>query len=443
MSNSLRLSPGVYINKLLAHLRTPLYRNGYALVISSAVTSGLGVVFWAVAARTYSTETIGLNSAAISAMMFISYLAQLNMTNALNRFLPKSGNATARLIFSTYGVCTVVALLASVIFLANLSTWAPELASLGEVPGGQIAFIVATVLWCIFALQDGVLVGIRQSTWIPIENTLFALAKLALLILLAGILPLYGLFVAWTLPVMIFVFVINILIFRRLLPRHVEATQANAEYIPLTAVMRYVTGDYLSSLIWLAVTTMLPLIIVAQVGATANAHFYLAWTVAYSLYLVSRNFGMSLIAEAAADETQLHAHSLRTLKQSTRLVAPAVAVLVIGAPYFLRIFGESYAEDSTVLLRLLCLSALPNIITSLYISVARVKRQVWTVVFLQTILSLPVLVLSTSLLQRYGITGIGVAWLTSQGVVALLLASGALAKFGSPAIQTFFAAEST
>ena len=44
-------------------LRSPLHRNGYALVASSAVTSVLGLAYWIVAARAYSTEAVGVCAA--------------------------------------------------------------------------------------------------------------------------------------------------------------------------------------------------------------------------------------------------------------------------------------------------------------------------------------------------------------------------------------------
>jgi O-antigen/teichoic acid export membrane protein len=434
--NTVRLSPAPVVERLLVHLREPLDRNGYALVISSALTSGLGVIFWMLAARIYSTEAIGLNSAALSTMSFLSYLAQLNMTNALNRFLPRAGQATTRLIVAAYGICATVAMLATIVFILGLDYWAPSLMMLRSSLGVSIGFIAATMLWCIFALQDGVLIGLRQSTWVPIENALFALAKLVILVLVAGFLPNYGVLVAWNLPLVFLVLVINLLIFRRLVPNNLRAAEGQAVSIQPKQIVSYVTGDYLSSIIWLAVTNLLPLIIIAQAGATANAHFYLAWTVAYSLYLVSRNMGMSLIAEAAADEDKLRTYAHQTLVQSTRLVAPAVVVLVIGAPFFLYFFGESYASEGTMLLRLLCLSALPNIVTSIYISIARVKRQVGMVVLLQTSISLLALGLSYLWLPRYGITGIGTAWLMSQGIVALVLALGGFRRFGAPPIMS-------
>ena len=63
-----RSSRDVALARLITHLRTPLYRNGYALVLSSATTSVLGMAYWFLAARTYTPDVVGLNAAAIAAM---------------------------------------------------------------------------------------------------------------------------------------------------------------------------------------------------------------------------------------------------------------------------------------------------------------------------------------------------------------------------------------
>src|SRR5512139_3328907 len=109
MSAFTRMATRPQLARLIDHLRTPLYRNGYALVFSSTATSVLGVVYWVLAARYYTTEAIGLNSAALSTMMFLASLAQLNLMNALNRFVPSAGAATARLVISAYGMSAVIA----------------------------------------------------------------------------------------------------------------------------------------------------------------------------------------------------------------------------------------------------------------------------------------------------------------------------------------------
>lgn len=406
------------ITRLVSHIRTPLYRNGYALILSSTVTSALGVVYWILAAHTYSASVVGLNSAAISAMMFLAGVAQLNLMSALVRFIPAAGRTTWRLVVSAYLITVILALLVSFIFIQGLDIWAPRIDFLRTTPYFSPWFIVATMSWCLFVLQDSVLTGLGQAVWVPLENTVFATAKIILLIILVQLFPQYGVFASWTFAVLVALFPTNVLIFWRLIPRHAQTT---GEQIAPEQIARYVAFDYFGSLFWLVSTALLPVIVTQLVGATANAYFYLSWTIAYSLYLVSPNMGSSLIVEAATDQTKLGIYSYRVFVNTARLLIPTVALMILGAPYILRIFGSDYALEGTTLLRLLLLSAIPNIVNALYISIARVQRRLWALVTVLAILCTLVLALSYILLRLYGIIGVGLAWLISQTLVAVVL----------------------
>lgn len=410
------------VTRLVAHLRTPLYRNGYALVVSSGTTSVLGVAYWILAARYYTTDAVGLNSAAISAMMFLSGIAQLNLISALVRFIPVAGQATRRLIAFAYLITAIVALGIGIIFLRGLDTWTPSLNFLDTTPLFILWFIAATMAWGIFALQDSVLTGLRQATWVPIENTVYALVKLALLVALATVIPQYGVFASWTIALAASLLPTNFLIFQRLVPNHERAMEQPATPLAPAQIVKFIAGDYLGSLFWLACTTLLPIMVTQLAGATANAYFFLAWQIAYSLHLVSPNMGSSLIAEAAHDQTKLSAYSYRMFVATARVVVPVALIMALGAPYILRIFGPSYAAEGTTLLRLLSLSAIPNIVQALYVSIARVQRRMAAIVIILGVFCALVLVLSYLLLRLYGITGVGVAWLVSQTIIAAILA---------------------
>lgn len=408
-------------NKFLEHLRDPLYKNGYALVLSSGLTSVLGMGYWILAARLYSTDVVGINSAILSMMMFLGGAAQFNLVNVLNRFLPRAGRDAGKLIGMIYLVTSTAAMIASLVYLWGINWWSPSLNFLVDNPFSVLAFTLATVSWCIFALQDGALTGLRQATWVPVENTIFAIAKAVFLVLFAGILPDYGLVASWVISVGLALLPVNILIFRRLIPAHMRATETKYEPIVASQIIRYVSADYLGYLLWLGLTTLLPVIVVQHLGATANAYYYLSQTIAYSLYLVSRNMGMSLITEGALDQEKLQEYSLRTLLGTFRLVLPLVSVVALGAPFILSLFGHNYASEGTVLLRLLSLSAVPNIITSLYLSIVRVQRRMKAVVITLVSLCAIILGLTYLFLPVYGLNGIGMAWLFGQIIVAVVL----------------------
>lgn len=405
------------ISRLMSHIRDPLYRNGYALVISSAITSGLGVLYWILAARNYTTEAVGLNTAIISMMIFLAHVSQFNMRNALNRFVPGAGQATKRLVGYSYLISLAMTLVTSLIFILGIDFWAPKLSFFGSSPFFIFWFTLATMAWGIFVLEESVLIGLRQAVWVPVVNLIFATSKIGLLYAFAIGLADYGPFASWTVPALLLLLPVNYLIFRRLIPQQAKTKQVTP--IVPAQIAKYVAGDYLGSLATIATTTLLPLIVLERAGATATAYYYLSWTIAYALYLVSRNMGMSLITEAAIDLEKLNGYSYRIFVQSARLVVPVVAIIVLLAPYLLQLFGKDYAAEATILLRLLSLSAIPNIITSLYIDIARVQRRMSAIIVVQGLLSSLVLILSYILLEVYGVMGVGIAWLISQSIIAV------------------------
>lgn len=421
MSVSSQVAKPSFTVRLRTHIQSPLQRNGYALVFNATATSALGIFYWMLAARSYTTAAMGVNSALLSAMLFLANLAQLNMTNGLNRFVPTAGRATIRLIVCTYIVCVIVAALATFIFITGINLWAPALTFLQTNTGLMVGFVLATVAWSIFVLQDSVLVGLRQATWVPAENLIFALAKLVLLGIFAYYLPTYGIFASWVIPMILLLAPVNWLIFKRLAPRHIHQSVVQAESLSVTALAQYVAGDYLSSLVWTGTNALLPVIVMERAGATANAYFYIAWTIAYSLALVSRNMGMSLIAEAAADPGKLALYTRQTFVNTAKLLLPMIGIIVLGAPYLLFFFGSAYVNEAAMPLRLLALAAFPTMVTSLYISIARVQRRIRAIVVTQTTTCALALGLTYLLLDPYGITGVGIAWLTGQTVIALIL----------------------
>ena len=229
-----RRSRDVALARLVAHLRTPLYRNGYALVLSSATTSVLGVAYWILAARTYTPDVVGLNAAAISAMMFLAGVSQLNLMSALLRFIPGAGRATGRFVVSAYLISVSVVAVSSLIFLRGLDTWAPTLSFLGSSPVVVVWFTLATMAWCIFVLQDSVLTGLRQAKWVPVENAAFSLAKIVLLVGFAKALPHYGVLASWMIAMALTLLPVNGLILRRLIPKHVAAAHGDVAPRPGT-----------------------------------------------------------------------------------------------------------------------------------------------------------------------------------------------------------------
>ncbi len=406
------------LNRLIDHLRSPLYFNGYALTVSSAATSIIGLLYWLLAARYYPPEIVGRNSAAISTILFLSGLAGLNLDATLVRFIPRAGWITPRLVRNIYIISILVAAMVSPIFLAGIQIWSPALSFLRSNNVFAIIFVLAVLTGCIFVQEDGVLTGLREAKWVAVENSTYAVLKLALLILFASFLPQYGILMSWILPVMILIPFVNFFIFRRLIPIHINGTRALADKISIGNVTKYTASNYLGYLFYLAYSMLPPLMVIQFAGSRANAYFYLPWVIFSSLRLYIINMGTSLTVEGSLDQSRLLLYFRQILAHTVKVLLPIVFIVVVAAPIGLGLFGHDYAVFGTPLLRLLTLSVIPSTLVSLYLGVLRLQYQFGQIVLIQGVFAALALGLSYFLLPVYGITGVGIAWLVTQTAMA-------------------------
>ncbi|HET6697711.1 MAG TPA: phosphotransferase [Nocardioidaceae bacterium] len=403
--------------------RQPLLRNGYALVASAGTSAVLGMAFWVVAARTWPAGTVGVGSALVAAMTLLSTLAQLNLSNVLNRFLPVAGARSGRLVLTCYSVSFGVALLVGAGFVLGTGWWAPSLAFLSDDRVLGLWFVTAVALWGLFVLQDGALAGLRHSGWVLGKNAVFGAVKLGVLLVPLVLVSDQGIFLAWTLPLLPMLLAVHLVMARRLLPGHVARTQAHPGRGRVTAhsVARFASADYLVALAGTGLTSALPILVLEVSGAEQAAYFAVAWNIFYSLYLVSRSMATSLLVEGATDTGRLADLSYRTLVHTVGMLAPAVVLIWLLAPQLLAFFGPDYAEDGTPMLRLLALSAIPAAVVVVYGAVERVRARMRRFVLATLAINLAAVVLIWAGLQRAGITGLGLGWLAAQSVAAAVL----------------------
>jgi O-antigen/teichoic acid export membrane protein len=408
------------LRELLRTVREPLYANAYALVANQVLSAGLGLLYWMLAARLYGAVTVGASAAVISTLLLISGIAQLGLGGGMTRFLPRAGRRTRRLILLSYGAVVVVSVVLSLAFVA-LGGALGLRSVLGDGPLLALWAVLAAVLWSVFRLQDAVLIGLRQAKWVLIENTIYNVTKLLLLAVGVGFLANAGIVGSWFLPTPIVIVLVTWLVFG-VYTRADRIAPAPADAQPLTVREIAATsgGDHVGSLVAEAASRLIPLLVVAVLGAAANAYFYQAWLVATTLSLLASGMTDSFTAEAAADRPNISRYSRDILRHMAVLILPAAAILGVGAPLILTLFGKSYAAEGTTLLRWLCLSSPLILFNNWYLAYARVMGRIRQVVWLQVIAAALLLGLSLAFLLPLGITGVGIAWLLSEAVIAAI-----------------------
>ena len=412
-----------------------LYRNAVFLIVANVLNALFGFVFWMTAARFYTAEEVGLGSALVAAMQLLASLASLGLGYGLIRFLPKA-NQPGRMIDTILVTSALAAILAAGIFLAGLGIWSPKLAFLRENLLYLILFIVFAVLFTINGPIDSVFIANRRSNYVIVKNLFFGATKIVLAILLAAALGAFGIISSWGIATGIAILVCFIWLLPRVvtpnpafpLGKGEEARRYRPGIVMDTGILkktaRFTCGNYVYALLWGAPAQVLSLMIVNQLGASSNAHFYVAMNIAGILFTVPTMAAMSLFAEGANDEQALKHHISQSLKMSFIILIPAILAVVLLADYLLRLFGQSYAGEAAGLLRILAVSALPLAVNITYLGTKQVEMKVRTMILIAGLTALISLALGYFLIPRLGINGAGVGWLASH----LLITSIIIAK---------------
>lgn len=406
---------------------SPLLRNGYALMANTAVTAVLGLAYWLLAARLYPPSAVGAGGAAVSALLFVAGVSQFNFMGAITRFLPVAGDQSKRFLAATYAISGACAVTLGAVAAFTARWWAPDGAHIG------LVFVIGVAVWCLFVLQDSALTAVRQAVWVPVENGLFGAAKIALLaafaLLAVGKTTGSGILASWALPAAACVLPVNLLLFRRFIPRHAEG-RPGVDLTP-RRVARFVAGDYLGSLFSQGLLSLMPLLVVALAGSSAGGHFFVAWTVATTIDLLASNLATSLTVEGALDEDRLAHFGREVLRRLAVVLAPIALGTIVLAGVLLTPFGAAYRSNSATLLRLLAAATLPRALATVAIGLSRVERNVSRIAAIQAAQAVSVLGLAALLVPHLGIAGAGVAALVGHTAVAAAVLPGLRTRLGS------------
>jgi O-antigen/teichoic acid export membrane protein len=429
------VSDGWLARRLRLRARDPLLRSAYSLSLNVALTAALGVVFWVVAARLYDADEVGRDAALIAAMVELATICQLNLVNALMRFLPSLERGTARALLGAYGVSGAGSLAVGTAFVVVAPMISDEFSFLSEKPLFAALYVLAQILWTWFMLQDAALIAMRQAPWVPVENAVFGALKLAALPLLLALGASNGVFLAFALPAVLLLVPVNLFLFRRAIPEHLRRHRPTGSALSRLGrrwLMGFMAQDYAATVLAQSSTTALPLLIVALLGSSANAYFYIPYTMVVAFNMLFSSVTYSLVVEGALAEHRIRALAARIVRSFGPLLVAGTVVMVAAAPLIMLPFGESYVGESTSVLRILACGCLFSATSMLYIAIARLQGRGFQILSVEAARMALLVGGAAVLATPLGLEGVALSWLGANAIVALAVLPSLVRFFRSP-----------
>jgi O-antigen/teichoic acid export membrane protein len=397
-------------------IKQPLFANaGYLLGVN--LVGGLtGFAFWGLVARLYQPTDVGIASAVLSAVALLSGLSSLGIGTGLVRFLPEA-RFPRRLLNTAFTFNVVVACLVAGLFLAGLELWAPSLIALRQDVLNVSGFLAYAAAATLGATIQMVFVARRQARYTFVHTSIVNGGRLPLAIALAG-LGAAGLVGSVALAVTLAV-VLSLMVFvRRVEPEY--QPRPDLLWRDLATLIPYSAGSYVATLLAQTSQMILPLMTLEMLGARFSGYAYIAWMLGSLLTSPGAALASSAFAEGSHAPESLSPVLWKAVTLGLALTVPAALGLGIVAPWFLTLFGADYAREASGLLRWLAAAAPVAVLSSLYFTYLRVRKQVRHLILASGIVAAITLGTAGALMPRYGIAASGVGWLVGNSLVAII-----------------------
>lgn len=392
------------------------FRNAGYLIVNSGISMALGFVFWIIVARFYDVAEVGYGSTLLSVMGFLAYFGTLGFGFGIIRFFPVSDDK-AGLLNSSFTFTMLTTVVISLIFLAGISWWSPELEFVREYPVFLVAFVIFSVAATMHSIAQQTFVASRRTGFAVAQGTIFSLFRLILAVVFAYFWGKFGIFSSQGLAYAISLGICLIIFIPRILPgyRPLPSIKIQAG----SSLIRFSFANYIGEGLWTLPSWLLPIIILNLLGAESNAYYYIAWSMSSLLLAICMGLSFSLFAEGS-NQTESVGNNLKSsLKLIILVLIPVAAVMAVFGDKLLLLFGREYSIEGTQLLRLFVVATLPASLNILYISVARVEKNLKGLIAVNGTIAIATLVLSYIAIPGIGIFGVGISWLATQIAVAV------------------------
>lgn len=398
-----------------SHMQTSFKRNAAFLVLSQVLNAGSVFLFWLLCARLFDPATVGLATAYISFGILAATFTHMGLPNTVARFMPTS-KRPAGLLYAALLAVLLMSVVGGVAAWLLLGTVAPELAFVrgnSLLSGLLVVLVAATAL---MPLLDNAAMAFRKGEFVLIKAVALALPRVLVPFTVAHA-ALSGIVGAYVLLLAAGVTLAFYLVRTRLL----GDKPVRPSFAELQRHARFTAGNYIGNVAGILPATVVPIIVLNQLGAQQAAYYYMPMQLAVFLGVLASSTASALVSEASQHEDpQRHkAQLLHALRHLFRMLVPAAALLAIAGWAILRLYGAPYSANGYVPLLVLCVASLfvgLNWLGDTWLIICK-RMQAF---FVMNITNAVLVLVGVFVGSMHGLVGVSLGWLAGQLCTAVV-----------------------
>lgn len=385
------------------------------------VNTASGFLFWVVAARYYSVSDVGIGTALLSSLGIIVTFSLFGFNISLIRFMPLRIKET---VFNTIlFVTSISAIIAALIYLFFIDSISP---SISFIKSNFIIFIMFSLANSVLFVTQSGLLSSRKGESYFLQNLMLA-SRIPLLIIFASFGGL-GIFFSIGLA-----YILSS-IFAFILIRNYVKFNLELDLSFTKEIFKFSFINYLANLLSNIPPYALPIIIINLLGPEVAAKYFIAYSIGSFVLIIPNSVGTSLFVEGSHG-MDLKKGLIKALGAVYSILLPVFIIIYFFAGNLLGIFGKDYIE-SIELLRIFAFSGFLAAIYSLFLSIQYIKLDSIKILKINIVQFLALITLSYLFILKFGVIGVGYAWLVTYIIICVLIVVMSNLKISDFALKT-------
>jgi O-antigen/teichoic acid export membrane protein len=389
--------------------------NSLALIATKVATLGLGFLFWLVAARLFAPDAVGLAGGLVAAALLCVQLALLGVGSAVIAMFPAHRDGPGRLLDNALTTATVSGAVVGLGFAALAAVAFAELGVVGTRPAYLALFVAMCALGTAGVVLDQISTTLRrgdQALGRGVLNGVLSLVAVVALGALAGA-GAMAIFACWVAGVAA-ACALGAAQLRRAVGRYRFRPRLER---PLVARLVAVgLPNHALTLADRAPGLLLPVLVTELLSPTANAYWYVVWMMAWVVFSIPIQVGMTLFAEASHRPAAIDGLVRHAVRWSLGLGVAAAVALALVAGLVLSFLGARYAAAGTGPLRVLVWGIVPMTFVQAYYARCRAAMRLREAVATAAIGGTVTVAAAAAAGVASGLTAMAAAWVAVQAI---------------------------
>jgi len=369
-----------------------LVRSALALFSTSLLTSGLGFLYWAAAARLYDATIVGESATAIAAMSLLAPVAMLGLGTLLIAELPRRTERQGEIVVAAAALSGFAGAVLAFVAAMLLPESFLGLPGIGSEVGATALFVVGVSTQVLGLVFDQALLSTKGGGLQLGRNTVFSVVKLVAVIVLALSLSSttsLSVFASWVIGNLVS-FATTILWMARTHPVRLS------RLLPRRGVLagrgRSAAAHHALNLALSTPYFAMPIVANVTMTSQQAGYLYATWSVAAFVFVLPIALSTALFASGSRFDDDVVPQFRLSLRYSVLACLAATVVAVLGGRYVLRVFGQDYADTGHTALILLAVAGLGLVIKDHHVALNRLRgrvaaeaRLVWSLTVLELV----------------------------------------------------------